>query len=182
MNTVLDNLLPLLVTILTPILIYFANKLINLLATKLQLSNVADLTSTIDGIITKAVQAAEEWALGKIDATPPPAPVPTPAPSPVPTAPFQPVAPAPVAPVAPTSADKMAMAKRVVEFELASKGLAPLDDEHVEALIQACMGRRRQRLTRLMALTAVQPAPAPAPAPVEIKKTPSIAEKIVKKG
>jgi hypothetical protein len=163
MNTILDNLLPLLVTVITPILVYFANKLVNLVATKLQLTNVADLTAAIDNIIAKAVQAAEEWAMSEIN-SPAPAPAPTPSPAPTPVT--------PVAPVAPTNADKMAMAKKVVAHELSCKKLPMLEDAHVEALINAYCGRRRQRRA---ASNRMMAAPAPA-------VTPTIAEKITKKG
>jgi hypothetical protein len=162
MNTILDNLLPLLVTVLTPILVYFANKLVNLVAVKFQLSNVADITSAVDSVIAKAVQAAEEWAMSEINS---PVPAPTPA------------NPTPTVPVVASNASKIAMAKRVVVQELTYRGLPPLEDTHIEALVNAYCGRRRQR-------RAAKPPGFPAySVPVaEVKKVPTIAEKITKKG
>jgi hypothetical protein len=172
MNTILDNLLPLLVTVLTPILVYFANKLINLIAVKLQLSNVADITSAVDSIITKAVQAAEEWAMGEINS---PVPVPTPTPTPAPTA--TPTSTIPVNPVPTANMAKIDMAKRVAVQEFTYRGLPVPEDAHIEALINAYCGRRRQLRAAKAALFPAYPAPA-----VEVKKIPTIAEKITKKG
>lgn len=70
MNILLANLLPLLVTLVTPPLLMLVHKLINSLVAKWNLGNIDKYSEQLDDLVKQGIMAAEQWAANQLKTLP----------------------------------------------------------------------------------------------------------------